>query len=448
MIRFIYVKTTTLYNNNKTNYANDIVLVGDTNNLYVKGALVNAAFGKITSDGTNTYAASNYNSTLKIVGSNHVTVTAASTGFTVKDTVTLGTGDNAGEVKFCGTAVKVKGYSDLASTVSEHTSTLSSHTTTLTQHGNTIDTLLTKVNTDLPEEIRKQVASVYKVKGTKATYADLPTSNNTEGDVWNVTAAYGNTPAGTNWVWVKDTSLTAEGYWDPLGGTVDLSAYVNDLINGPAVTNQVVSGITKSGSQLTVAHRALTSNDIPSLAISKITNLQSTLDDKVPKGRTVNSKALSSDITLGGADIIVGGSSTFASNTIAEAFNTAEQAWEGYTDGVIQNLDVANIGGTGKYIQVVGETNGKITATAQDLKAGNVTATAISASTTSVAVTGTTVEAQIKSLASSIKTTSGTAGSAIQTVTATGSGSLSLSASVSGTTAAITGSLEWIEVTS
>lgn len=115
---------------------------------------------------------------------------------------------------------------------------------------------------------------------------------------------------------------------------------------------------------------------------------------------------------------------------------------------MINALDVSDIGGSGKYIKIVGQTNGKLTATAADLKAGNVTATAISASTTSVAVTGTTVEAQIKSLASSIKTTSGTAGSAVQKVTAEGSGSLSLTATPSGTTTAITGSLEWIEVTS
>lgn len=442
MIRFIYVKTTTLYNNNKTNYANDIVLVGDTNNLYVKGALVNAAFGKITSNGTDTYAASNNNSTLKIVGSNHVTVTAAATGFTVKDTVTLITGDDAGSVKFCGEDIYVKGYSDLATTVSGHTSTLASHSDTLTshsdtltRHGNTISGLLTDVT-----GLQQKIVSVYRVKGTKTTYADLPTDNNEEGDVWNVTAAYGNTPAGTNWVWVKDTSLTAGGYWDALGGTIDLSAYINAIQPTTATSGAVVSGITKSGSTLNILYKTL--------GISDITNLQSTLDAKVPDTRTVNGQQLNTNITLGGANIIVGGSSAFSTNNIADAFNSATLAWESYADNKVNALDVSNIGGTNQYIKIVGQTNGKLTATAADLKAGNVTATAISASTTSVAVTGTTVEAQIKSLATSIKTTSGTAGSAVQKVTADGSGSLSLTATPSGTTTAITGSLEWIEVTS
>lgn len=440
MIRFIYVKTTTLYNNNKTNYANDIVLVGDTNNLYVKGALVNAAFGKITSNGTDTYAASNNNSTLKIVGSNHVTVTAAATGFTISDKITLGTGTTDGTVSFCNKDVPVKGYSDLKSTVSGHTSTLSSHSSTLTEHGNTISGLLTDVNTTIPNLIDQKVASLYKVKGTKDTYADLPTSGNTEGDVWNVKEAYDNTPAGTNWVWVVDTSKTEGGYWDALGGTVDLSAYINTINPTTATSGAVVSGITKSGSTLNISYKTL--------GISDITSLQDTLNNKVPNTRTVNGLKLDANITLGGANITVGGISSFKNNNIAEAFNAAEEAWESYADAKVNALDVTNIGGSGKYIQIVGQTDGKLTATAQDLKAGNVTATAISASTTSVAVTGTNVEAQIKSLASSIKTTSGTAGSAVQKVTATGSGSLSLTATPSGTTTAITGSLEWIEVTS
>jgi hypothetical protein len=72
------------------------------------------------------------------------------------------------------------------------------------------------------------------VKGTKATYNDLPLTGNTKGDVWNVTAATGTTPAGTNYVWVLDAASAetrAEG-WDALGGTVDLAPY------------QTVSGFT------------------------------------------------------------------------------------------------------------------------------------------------------------------------------------------------------------
>lgn len=60
---------------------------------------------------------------------------------------------------------------------------------------------------------------VLKYKGTKQTYADLPSTGNKEGDVWNVVEANGTTPAGTNYAW--DGSK-----WDALGGSVDLSGYV------------------------------------------------------------------------------------------------------------------------------------------------------------------------------------------------------------------------------
>ena len=67
------------------------------------------------------------------------------------------------------------------------------------------------------EEIAKAVSSVYKVKGT-CTYVELPASGEAIGDVWNVTDAHKNVPAGTNYVW------TDKG-WDALAGTVDLSPY-------------------------------------------------------------------------------------------------------------------------------------------------------------------------------------------------------------------------------
>ena len=68
----------------------------------------------------------------------------------------------------------------------------------------------------------------------------------------------------------------------------------------------------------------------------------------------------------------------------------------------INALDVTAVGGTGKVITTISETNGKISATAIDLKAANVAATATAATDTKVVVTGTTVEAQIASLATSI----------------------------------------------
>ena len=115
-------------------------------------------------------------------------------------------------------------------------------------------------------ELTNAVSSVYKYKGTKAAYANLPSSGNTTGDVWNVTAAHGNVPAGTNWAWNGSA-------WDALGGEINLSGYVP--------TTRKVNGKALSG-------------DI-TLAASDVS--------AVPTTRTVNNKALSANITLTAADV-------------------------------------------------------------------------------------------------------------------------------------------------
>ena len=70
---------------------------------------------------------------------------------------------------------------------------------------------------------------------------------------------------------------------------------------------------------------------------------------------------------------------------------------------------LTTVGGTGKVITSVSQSNGKVSATATDLSATNVSATATEASDTAVAVTGTTVKDQIASLAKSIKNTASAA---------------------------------------
>ena len=70
---------------------------------------------------------------------------------------------------------------------------------------------------------------------------------------------------------------------------------------------------------------------------------------------------------------------------------------------------LTTVGGTGKVITSVSQSNGKVSAIATDLSASNVSATATEASDTAVAVTGTTVKDQIASLAKSIKNTASAA---------------------------------------
>ena len=62
-----------------------------------------------------------------------------------------------------------------------------------------------------------------KYKGSKNTYSELPSSDQSVGDVWNVVQADSshNIKAGDNVAWNGSS-------WDVLSGTVDLSGYVQD----------------------------------------------------------------------------------------------------------------------------------------------------------------------------------------------------------------------------
>lgn len=75
--------------------------------------------------------------------------------------------------------------------------------------------------------LKSDVSSALKYKGSKNTYAELPSSENEVGDVWNIVQAdpSHSVKAGDNVAW-NGTS------WDVLSGTVDLSAYVqaDDLV--------------------------------------------------------------------------------------------------------------------------------------------------------------------------------------------------------------------------
>lgn len=69
--------------------------------------------------------------------------------------------------------------------------------------------------------VKALLTNVYTYRGSKATYEELPSTGNVTGDVWNVVAANGNIPAGTNYAWDGNG-------WDSLGGSVDLSTYITN----------------------------------------------------------------------------------------------------------------------------------------------------------------------------------------------------------------------------
>lgn len=94
--------------------------------------------------------------------------------------------------------------------------------------------------------INNAVSSVYKIKGTVANEAALPTSGNVIGDVYNTT------DTGMNYVWTGTE-------WDALGTVVDLSNYytisetdveLNNKVDKVNTNNQIY-GTTGTGTQTT-----------------------------------------------------------------------------------------------------------------------------------------------------------------------------------------------------
>lgn len=84
-----------------------------------------------------------------------------------------------------------------------------------------VDSKITAAKAGLATEtyVNNKVSSVYKYKGSKDTYASLPTTGNTVGDVWNVVDKNGQ-----NFAWTGSA-------WDALGETIDLSGYMkNDAL--------------------------------------------------------------------------------------------------------------------------------------------------------------------------------------------------------------------------
>ena len=95
-------------------------------------------------------------------------------------------------------------------------------------------------------EVNQKIGSVIHYKGSKATYADLPTTGQQVGDMWNIKAT------GKNYVWAENPEMKdpPEPGWDDISTTVDLSNYyTKDQVNDAfattgdlATTNQAVSG--------------------------------------------------------------------------------------------------------------------------------------------------------------------------------------------------------------
>lgn len=220
-------------------------------------------------------------------------------------------------------------------------------------------TTYTKIEVD--NKVASAVGSVYKMKGSVDDAAALTALTGVViGDTYNVIAAgtlNGEAfEAGSNFVAVKAGAGNQTGMWDKLGGTVDLSSYAKSadvqkntsaiaVLNGTGAgsvtlsiseaiegleyvdspkTNELVSAVNQTGGVVSVTRRALIETDIPTLATSKISGLDSALAGKVPTTRTVNSKPLSTNVVLAGADILVGGDGTYSESDLQAAIEAID----------------------------------------------------------------------------------------------------------------------------
>lgn len=230
-------------------------------------------------------------------------------------------------------------------------------TTALNKVKATADAAAPQATTYTKEEVDNKVASavgsVYKMKGSVDDASALTALTGVViGDVYNVVAAgtlNGEAfEAGSNFVAIKAGAGSQTGMWDKLGGTIDLSAYAKsaDVANTYAtktavtseistkigtldkadipVTRQVVSAVSETDGIITVSRRALVADDIPTLATSKISGLDTALNRKVPTTRTVNSKPLSANVVLAGADILVGGDGTYSESDLQAAIEAMD----------------------------------------------------------------------------------------------------------------------------
>jgi hypothetical protein len=77
-------------------------------------------------------------------------------------------------------------------------------------------------------EVDNLISTVYRVKGSVNAYANLPTSDQTIGDVWNVKVDESTDDSiGVNYAWVGIDATHLDG-WDNIGGIEALATAVND----------------------------------------------------------------------------------------------------------------------------------------------------------------------------------------------------------------------------
>ena len=167
---------------------------------------------------------------------------------------------------------------------------------------------------------KSEISAAFIYKGSKDTYAELPSSGNKTGDVWNIVNA-----DPTHGVKAWDNVAWNGTAWDVLGGVTDLSAYFNknsddadDITEGSTHLFLTSAERTKLGntSGVNTGDQSASDFDIKDLADTDgLRTTWSGKQDAISDLETIRSQA-------GGA--IQASAATFVSNTVSETAATGK----------------------------------------------------------------------------------------------------------------------------
>ncbi len=165
-----------------------------------------------------------------------------------------------------------------------------------------------------------------------------------------------------------------------LYGVVD--SKITERINGldkadSAVDGEFVTSVSEEDGIITVLRKAVASDKVTATAV----------------------EANETTVAITGANV----------DAQIKSLGKSLKAEESARTTAINALDLTKVGGTGKFVQSVSQSDGQVFAEVADLNAAAVAATAIEGGDSTVAVAGTTVAEQIQSLGQTLKTVEGNA---------------------------------------
>lgn len=208
----------------------------------------------------------------------------------------------------------------------------------------TVQTSLSKADSALQEhqslsnyytksEVDEKVSSVYKYKGTVATYSALPSTGLTIGDVYNVESD------GSNYAWTGTT-------WDKLGGDIDLSNYQTKINSSNKLSSDLVDDNGKTNKFVTASEKTTWNSkyEKPSDGIPK-----SDLDNSVQASLSKADTALQSEQYTGTYNKPSGGiPKSDLANAVQTSLDKADTALQSYTEQYTGTITGIKMNGASK----------------------------------------------------------------------------------------------------